>query len=64
MYIYHLYGTLCINVQWLTDEFIPYLKQWEMSVQKRPGAFTPQAKGMMLLAKETRHGIEITGTVY
>lgn len=49
-----------VCVQWLTEEFVPYLKQWEESVQKRVG-FTPQAKGMMLLAKETRHGIDVTG---
>jgi len=44
----------------MTDEFIPYLKSWEESVEKRSG-FTPQAKGMMLLARETRQGIDVTG---
>lgn len=47
-------------VQWLTDEFTPYLKEWEGSVEKRSG-FSPQSKSMMLLAKETRNGINITG---
>lgn len=46
------------RLKWLTDEFIPYLKQWEKSVQKRKG-FTPQEKGMMVLAKETRQGIDV-----
>ena len=40
---------------------MPYLKSWEKSVQEREG-YTPQAKGMMLLAKETRDGIDVTGT--
>lgn len=44
----------------MMDEFIPYLKSWEESVEKRNG-FTPQAKAMMLLARETRQGIDVTG---
>lgn len=47
-------------MQWLTEEFVPYLRQWEESVQKRKGC-TPQEKGMMVLAKETRQGIYATG---
>jgi len=50
-------------VQWLTDEFIPYLKEWESSVEKRNG-FSPQSKSMMVLAKETRNGINVTGIYY
>ena len=42
---------------------MPYLKSWEESVQKRKG-YTPQAKGMMLLAKETRDGIDVTGNFF
>jgi len=36
------------------------LRQWEESVQKREG-YTPQEKGMMVLANETRQGIFATG---
>ena len=39
---------------------MPYLKSWEESVHKREG-YTPQAKSMMVLAKETRDGIDATG---
>ena len=42
---------------------MPYLKSWEESVQKRIG-YTPQAKGTMLLAKETRDGIDVTGNFF
>jgi len=41
---------------------VPYLKQWEESVQQRKG-YSPQAKGMMLLANETRQGIYVTGNI-
>ena len=47
-------------VQWLPEEFLPYLEQWRNSVQKRAG-FSEKAKQMMLLAKETRDGITVTG---
>lgn len=55
----HVYVILSC-VQWLADEFIPYLKEWEGSVEKRSG-FSPQSKAMMVIAKETRNGINITG---
>ena len=47
-------------VQWLPEEFLPYLEQWRSSVQKRAG-FSDKGKQMMLLAKETRDGITVTG---
>ena len=58
---------VCIHVvhsclQWLTDEFIPYLNEWESSIKKRR-IFSPPSKSMMLLAKETRNGINITGNL-
>ena len=39
------------------------LKEWESSVEKRSG-FSPQSKSMMVVAKETRDGIKITGIYY
>ena len=60
MLILVFYFLFIICAQWITDEFIPYLKSWEESVQKRNG-FTPQEKAMMLLARETRQGIDVTG---
>ena len=56
----YIYTYAILYVQWLADEFIPYLKEWEGSVEKRSG-FSPQSKTMMVIAKETRNGINITG---
>ena len=56
--------TMCtfaiICVQWLTEVFLPYLEEWETSVSERSG-FTKIEKGMMLLSRETRLGLKITG---
>ena len=48
------------SLQWLETEFIPYLEQWEKSVMEREG-FSAKEKELMLLARETRLGITITG---
>ena len=51
----------CINkLQWLTDVFLPYLDEWEESVDGREG-FSPSQKNMMMLSKETRDGLKLTG---
>ena len=34
---------------------------WEESVEKRNGDFTPAQKNMMLLSRETRKGLKLTG---
>ena len=47
-------------LQWLKDELLSYLQQWEKSVEKREG-FSPKAKSMMVITKETRFGIRVTG---
>ena len=49
-----------LHVQWLTEVFLPYLDEWEDSVSERSG-FTKTQKGMMLLSRETRMGLRITG---
>ena len=49
-----------IQLQWLEDEFLPYLEQWENSVKKRRG-FSDKEKMLMLITKETRAGIKVTG---
>jgi len=46
--------------QWLKEEFLQYLQDWEDSVEQRNGC-TPKAKSMMLITKETRFGIRATG---
>ena len=49
-----------IQPQWLEEEFMPYLEQWESSVKKRKG-FSDKEKMLMLITKETRAGIKVTG---
>ena len=49
------------DLQWLTEEFLPYLDLWEKTVSEREG-FLNAEKNMMLLSQETRDGLRITGT--
>ena len=49
-----------LQLQWLEEELMPYLKEWEESVSNRKG-FNNKDQLMMLLAKETRVGITVTG---
>ena len=49
-----------ISIQWLEDEFLGYLQKWEHSVMAQPQIYTKD-KNNMLLSKETRYGIEVTG---
>ena len=46
--------------QWLEEEFMGYLQDWEKSVRERREC-TKSEQLMMLLSAETRLGIEITG---
>jgi len=43
----------------LKEELLPYLQQWEDSVDQRVG-FSAKQKAMMLLSKETRLGMRAT----
>ena len=57
-----LYKTYCL--QWLEQQFLPYLNEWENSIKTRPGYENDKAaQTMMLLPLETRQGILITGIV-
>ena len=56
-------GCFLFDLQWLTEEFLPYLYHWEETVSEREG-FSNMEKNMMLLSQETRDGLRITGTVY
>jgi len=44
----------------LTEEFLPYLDQWEESVMARKDV-TNAAKKMMMLSTETLQGLKLTG---
>ena len=56
------YMPLCTKyyIQWLEEEFLPYLDQWEKSVEAREG-FTKTQKKQMLLSSETHLGLRMTG---
>ena len=47
-------------MQWSEEEFLPYLDEWEKSVDLRSGFSKPQMK-RMLLSEETLLGIRMTG---
>lgn len=46
--------------QWLADDFLGYLGEWEDSVKKREG-FSKLEKKLMLLSPETLLGLRMTG---
>ena len=48
-----------VALQWLRDVFLPYLDNWEKSVDERPG-FSRDEKNRMLLTPATRLGLRIT----
>lgn len=49
-----------IMLQWLENDFLNYLDEWEQSVKQRKG-FTPAQRTMMLLSPETLEGLRMTG---
>ena len=46
-------------IQWLTEEFLGYLNDWEQCVNERQG-YTKSQKNMMMLSQETLLGLRIT----
>lgn len=46
-------------MQWLKDTFLKYLEEWETEVRALKVEKREQSK--MLLSKETREGLQITG---
>ena len=46
-------------MQWLKQDFLGYLDQWEAEVQQRDD--TQTEKNRMCLSKETLEGLRITG---
>ena len=49
-------------MQWLEEDLLGYLSDWEESVKKRKG-FTAAQKKLMLLPDSTMEGIRITGAI-
>ena len=59
MYMF-MYLNTHVPLYWLTEEFLPYLDQWEESVMARKDV-TNVAKKMMMLSTETLQGLKLTG---
>ena len=57
----HAVTTFATNpMQWLEDEFLGYLQNWEGLVMAQSG-LSMKEKNSMLLSPKTRFGIEVTG---
>lgn len=50
-------------LQWLKNDFLKYLNEWEEGVMKRE-KFTVTQKYRMLISQETLLGIRMTGKMY
>jgi len=48
-------------MQFLKEEFLLYFKKWEDSVMARD-SYSDSQKNMMLIAKESRTGLQISGS--
>lgn len=48
------------RLAWLENDFINYFKEWDESVDNRPGKFSSAQKNMMKLSRETVEGLFIT----
>ena len=63
MHVNHYYHTMIFSLsflQWLKEEFIEYLGEWQQSVLARDG-YNRMQRSKMLLSPETLLGIRITG---
>ena len=54
------YNVLYSMLQWLENDFLNYLDEWEKCIKNRKG-FTPAQQTMMLLSPETLEGLRMTG---
>lgn len=51
-------------MQWLEEDFLGYLEEWESSVQEQDGDFTQAEFNKMKLSQETLQGLKITGLLF
>ena len=56
---YYCCKSTCIVFQWMEEDFLHYLKEWEKQVMSYDD-LDDKAKMKMLLSKETREGLHIT----
>ena len=52
---------LHVYVQWLKEDFLGYLQEWDTSVEQRTGDFTEAERKKMRLSDETLEGLRMTG---
>ena len=50
------------GLQWLEEQFLGFLADWEKSVEDRKG-FSKAERQKMLLSPETRLGLRMTGMI-
>lgn len=51
---------MVVYVQWLEEDFLGYIEDWEESVAARPGEYSKTQRNMIMLSGETRLGLKIT----
>ena len=55
-----IYFIVIIILQWLINDFMDYLRQWEAEVESRKD-LTKSERNKMILPKETIDGLKMTG---
>ena len=48
------------RLEWLTEVFLQYFKDWQLSIENRPGDFSKDDKAKIFLSRQTYEGVEIT----
>ena len=54
------YSTDDTRLAWLTDTFLKYFENWQLSIERRPGNFTQSARSNMFLSWQTHEGVKTT----
>ena len=52
-----------LEFQWLEKEFLGYLTSWKADVDSHT-SLSADARNRMMLSRETREGLEITGMIH
>jgi hypothetical protein len=60
-YKHIVYFHVCMDIQWLKEVFLEYLKDWEEEVKSKEG-YNALQKAKMMISQETLYGIRMTGT--
>ena len=52
-----------VVIQWLKEEFLGYLSDWEESINKRDG-YSDEEKAKMIISQDTLKGLRMTGKLF